>query len=193
MISEEIITFALVLACSAAWLWLVRRRGRHRRWPAFLPDFQCAECIRLSAETSALLKALAAAREALRGTPTTDPAHTERKLEFERLRVRYRAARQREDAHRITHGYDPGSLLGWSPRPEFAGDSSPLLAASRSRMSSSPASGWWQVKLLTARPNRTRIRQTGITFQARNRAQILVNPPEVAVGHVPERRPRHDL
>jgi hypothetical protein len=75
-------------------------------------NFTCAECVRLSAETSALLKELAAAREHLRRTPTTDPAHAERKREWDRLRVRYRAARQREDAHRVKHGYDPGSLLG---------------------------------------------------------------------------------
>jgi len=68
----------------------------------------------LSAETSALLKALAAAREDLRSTPATDPAHAERKREWDRLRMRYRAARQREDAHRVRHGYDPGTLLGWS-------------------------------------------------------------------------------
>jgi hypothetical protein len=74
-----------------------------------LPRFECEECVRFSVETWTLLKAWSAAREDLRRSPTSDPAHADKKLEFERLRDRYRLARQREDAHRVNHGYDPAS------------------------------------------------------------------------------------
>src|SRR6266404_1425104 len=54
-------------------------------------------------------------------------------------------------------------------------------------------SGWSTLVLVTAGTNGTRVRQSRVTFNAGNRAQILVYRAKVIVSHVLKRWPGHYL
>lgn len=63
----------------------------------------CDECVRLAAESDALVLERGAASEELKMTPKNDRTYAEKRKREERLIGHLREARKREDLHEETH------------------------------------------------------------------------------------------
>jgi hypothetical protein len=63
----------------------------------------CDECVRLAAESSALVLERSAVSEELKMTPKNDRTYVEKRKRKEKLIGQLREARKREDLHEKTH------------------------------------------------------------------------------------------